>query len=151
MANSSDRHDERDGRDQRHADPHDAATDPRAAAKQDQVRRDHDALQESARRVEASVSSSVRDTPVRSSDLVTSAQQEQMREDHDVLQESARRVAASVPANVRDTPVQPANLASASERSDDERRDTGEARANADAARASARRVQDSLREDRRK
>lgn len=47
------------------ADPEHAETDPRDAALQEQVRADHDALEESARRVEASVPASVRDTPVR--------------------------------------------------------------------------------------
>jgi hypothetical protein len=50
--------------DTRRADPNRAAVDPQNAATQEQVRADHDALQESARRVESSVSSAVRDNPV---------------------------------------------------------------------------------------
>jgi len=51
-----------------HANPDHAATDPRAAAQQDQVKRDHDALEESSRRVESSVPPDVRDTPIRRND-----------------------------------------------------------------------------------
>lgn len=106
----------------RHADPDRAATDPRAAAQQDQVKADHDALLEQSRRVESSVSQSVRDTPVQQSsandtsvphrtdvqvatDPQAAAQQDRVKADHDALEESARRVKASVPADVRDTPV----------------------------------------------
>ena len=55
-----------DGRDNgvRRADPNQAATDPSAAARQDQMKRDHDALADSARRVEGSVPDQVRDQPV---------------------------------------------------------------------------------------
>lgn len=48
-----------------HADPDHAETDPRDAAIQEQVRADRDALEETARRVRASVPANVRDTPVR--------------------------------------------------------------------------------------
>ncbi|HYR29025.1 MAG TPA: hypothetical protein VEU30_11210 [Thermoanaerobaculia bacterium] len=86
--------------------PDNAATDPRAAAVQDQVKRDHDALEESARRVESSVSS----TGGAVTDPAAAAKQDRVREDHDRLEESARRVEASVPPEVRDRPVQPANI-----------------------------------------
>ncbi|HEX6097377.1 MAG TPA: hypothetical protein VF432_13695 [Thermoanaerobaculia bacterium] len=88
------------------ANPDHAATDPRNAAKQDQIRADHDALQESARRVDASVS----DNGGAATDRDAAAKQDRVKADHDRLEESARRVASSVPAEVRDTPVQPANL-----------------------------------------
>ena len=39
----------------RKPDPNDAATDPRDAARQEQIKRDHDALEDSRRRVERSV------------------------------------------------------------------------------------------------
>ena len=84
-------------------DPNNAATDPRAAASQDQVKRDHDALADSARRVESSASQSTTDPDA-------AAKQDRLKADHDRLQELARRVEASVPAEVRDTPVQPVNL-----------------------------------------
>ena len=116
----------------RRPDPDNAATDPRAAAQQDQVKRDHDALEEQARRVEASVPSNQQPA----TDPDAAAKQDQVRADHDRMQESARRVEASVPADVRDTPVQPANIGTQA---------TDEARANADAARDSARRVADSV------
>jgi citrate synthase len=98
-----------DGRDRGHTiNPDNAATDPRAAATQEQVHADHDALQESARRVEASVPDNVRDANQAATDSAAAATQDQVKADHDALQESARRVEASVPADVRDTPVQPA-------------------------------------------
>lgn len=78
-----------------HANPDNAATDPAAAAKQDQVRADHDALQESARRVEASAPANVRDPREAATDTAAAAKQDQTRADHDALQESARRVEAS--------------------------------------------------------
>lgn len=127
----------------RQANPDNAATDRNAAAKQDQVRRDHDALEESVRRVEASVPSNQQ----AATDPAAAAKQDQVRADHDRLQESARRVENSVSADVRDTPVQPAdnyvddgrgNAGSAREHADS-------ARANADAARESARRVENSV------
>jgi hypothetical protein len=68
---------------------------------QDQVKRDHDALEESRRRVESSVNQP-------STDREAAAKQDQVHADHERLEESARRVAASVPQDVRDTPVQPA-------------------------------------------
>ena len=77
--------------------PDNAATDVRAKAQQDQVRADHDALQESARRVEASVPSN--DQPA--TDPVAAARQDQVRADHDRLEESARRVDATAPNSVR--------------------------------------------------
>jgi hypothetical protein len=54
-----------DDRSNHHANPDHAATDPRTAAKQEQVKRDHAALEESARRVDASVSSDNDDTAPR--------------------------------------------------------------------------------------
>jgi hypothetical protein len=117
-----------------HADPERAATDPRAAAQQEQVKRDHDQLEESARRVDASVASG----GGAATDRDAAAKQDRVKADHDALQESARRVEASVPADVRDTPVQPANFTQGAD----------EARANADAMRDSARRVEDSLPEE---
>ena len=44
--------------------PENAAQDPQAAARQEQVQRDSDALRDSARRVEASTPSDVRDRSV---------------------------------------------------------------------------------------
>ena len=44
--------------------PENAARDPQAAARQEQIQRDSDALRESARRVEASAPSEVRDRTV---------------------------------------------------------------------------------------
>jgi hypothetical protein len=115
----------------RHADPDRAATDPRAAAQQEQVKADHDRLEESARRVDASTASGGVAT-----DREAAAKQDRVKADHDALQDSARRVEASVPADVRDTPVQPANFT----------RGADEARANADAMRDSVRRVDDTCR-----
>ena len=114
--------------------PDHAATDPRAAAQQDQVKRDHDLLEESARRVESSVSSDVRDTPVQPANRGA----DEARENADAARDSARRVESSVSSETRDTPVQPAN------------RGADEARENADAARDSARRVDESVNRDRR-
>ena len=126
MSNADDRdHRGRTGNVQK-PDPNNAAVDPKAAARQDQVKADHDALQESARRVNSSVSSDVRETPVQpigrdaggssgsagrvdpdraATDPQAAATQDQIREDHDRLEESARRVDASVPASVRNTPI----------------------------------------------
>jgi hypothetical protein len=73
------------------------------------------------------------------------AQQDQVKRDHDKLEESARRVEASVPAGVRDTPVQAShfnNNNTATEDTTESQRNVDEARANADAARESARRNQ---------
>jgi hypothetical protein len=114
------------------------SNDPNNAASQDQVKRDHDALEESARRVEASVPSNqqpatdsrnaAKQDQVRAdhdaladsarrvessasqptTDPDAAAKQDRVRADHDRLEESARRVEASVPADVRNTPVQPA-------------------------------------------
>lgn len=85
----------------RQHDPNNAATDPNAAAQQDQVKADRDALQEQARRVEASVPSSGE----AATDRDAAAAQDRVKADHDRIQESARRVEASVPADVRDTPI----------------------------------------------
>jgi hypothetical protein len=87
--------------DTHHADPKHAAVDPAAAAKQEQVKADHAALEESARRVESSVSSAVRDTPIRPADTTT-GDAEDARRNADIARESARRVEASV-----DHPVDP--------------------------------------------
>lgn len=144
--------------DVRHPSPKPAASAPVDSASQDQVRADHDALQESARRVEASVPASVRETPVQPAasagsgadqvrnadpakaavDRVAAARQDQVRADHDALEESARRVESSVPADVRDNPVRHSGETSRS--SDDNTqatRDSKTARENADAARES--------------
>ena len=152
-----------------HADPDHAAVDPRAAAKQDQVKADHDALEASARRVESSVSSDVSDTPIRhtpvrddaprttglnrtnrefaATDPQAAARQDQVKADHDALEASARRVKASVPSAVRDTPIQqPANLASSSETVSQS--DLDETRENANAARDSMSRVEEDLDRD---
>lgn len=131
------------------ADPRNAATDPRGAAIQEQVRADHDALEQSQRRVEASVSADVRNTPVQhqdtgadrgmgtaATDASAAAKQDQVHADHDALQESARRVRASVPADVRNTPVQAP---------DRNANDANTAHDNAQAARESARRVEQSV------
>ena len=48
----------------RRPDPSAAAQDPRNAATQDRIRRDHDALQAQAERVRASVPAEIRDKPV---------------------------------------------------------------------------------------
>ena len=78
--------------------PNNAATDPRAAAKQDQVKRDHDVLEESARRVQSSVSAPDHrpDPNHAATDPRAAAKQEQVKRDHDELEESARRVEESV-------------------------------------------------------
>ena len=89
----------------------DVATDARAAARQEQVKADHAALEESARRVESSVGAGLSTTPVHeaATDPAAAAKQDQIKADRDALQESARRVESSVPADVRNTPVQQAN------------------------------------------
>ena len=122
----------------RRANPDNAATDPNAAAKQDQVKRDHDALEASARRVDASVpgqqaatdpdAAAKQDQIKRDHDALeasarrvdasvptatdrnVAAKQDQVKRDHDALEASARRVEASVPPDVRDTPVQRADF-----------------------------------------
>jgi hypothetical protein len=66
-----------------------AATDPRAAAKQEQVKADRDALERSARRVEASVPSDVRETPVQPADAVRAT--DEARRNADALRDSAER------------------------------------------------------------
>jgi hypothetical protein len=130
--------------------PDNAATDPRAAAQQDQVKADHDALEEQARRVEASIPSDVRDPNRAATDPRDAAQQAQIRADHDRLEESARRVEASVPAEVRDTPIQRADLGvEATEDTAQSNRNVDAARQNAEAARESARRVEQSTPDER--
>jgi hypothetical protein len=125
---------------QRHANPDNAAVDPRAAAQQDQVRADHDALEEQARRVEASVPSSGQ----AATDPDAAAAQDRVKADHDRMEAQTRRVEASVPSDVRDTPVQAANLGNATEDTAQSRRNVDAARDNANAARESARRVEES-------
>ncbi|HEX7153006.1 MAG TPA: hypothetical protein VF618_16080 [Thermoanaerobaculia bacterium] len=139
--NSPNRGNDRD--DIHHTNPDHAATDPRAAAQQDQVKADHDALAEQARRVEASVPDNVTDPRRAATDPEAAATQDRVKADHDRMAESARRVEASVPADVRDTPIQAANLGTASEDEAQSRRNVDSARANADAARESARRTED--------
>jgi hypothetical protein len=126
----------RDRNDSHQADPNHAATDPRAAARQDQVRADHAALEESARRIQSS-------TDRGATDSSAAARDSQRRADHDALERSAQRVAASVPADVRDTPVQPLDAARAD-------RDANEAHENAEALRQSARDIQDQESRNRR-
>ncbi len=84
------------------ADPNNAATDANLAARQDQVKANRDALEEQGRRVDASVSADVRDTPVQGmgdTDRTNADRQDQIKADRDALQEQARRVDASIPAN----------------------------------------------------
>jgi hypothetical protein len=78
--------------------PEHAATDSNAAAKQDQVKADHAALEESARRVEASVPSDGE----AATDPRAAAIQDQVRADRDELRESARRVEQSAPVDRTD-------------------------------------------------
>lgn len=121
--------------------PDNAATDPNAAAQQNQVKADHDALQEQARRVEASVPANGE----AATDPDAAAAQDQVHADHDRMEAQTRRVEASVPADVRDTPIERANLGNqATEDNSQSIRNVDAARDNADAARDSARRVQDS-------
>lgn len=116
-----------------------ATTDPAGVAVQEQVRADHDALQEQAARVAATVPASVRNTPIQSSDVAAEAIQEQVKADRDALQDQADRIAATVPASVRNTPIERA----VSPVEDTEARRNGDAaHANAEAAREGARRVQ---------
>jgi hypothetical protein len=131
--------------------PQGAEIDPAAATRQDQVRADHDAMQESARRVAASVPDSVRDNPVRqanpsgandaATDPRAAALQDQVRKDHDALQESARRVESSISAETRDTPIQHTGTGSGDA---DNTEKLDRAARNAEAARESARRVDES-------
>ena len=146
MSDRNDR-DERAGAG-RHVDPANAATDPRAAAQQEQVKADHAALEESTRRVEASVGNSGADTTRRepATDPQAAEKQEQMKADHDELAASARRVESSVSPDVRNTPIQhtdhrssPASPAASG---------AEDAHRNAEIARESARRVEESV-EDR--
>jgi hypothetical protein len=128
----------------RPVDPENAATDPRAAAQQDQIKADHEALQQSARRVESSVQGSARDTAA--TDPAAAALQDRTKADHDRLQESARRVESSVPADVRDTPIQPANTTIDEAQLE---RDLDAARRHADEVREAARRLHESVPEER--
>jgi hypothetical protein len=59
------------------------------------VKADHDALQDQARRVDASVPASVRDTPVEPANR--DARIDEARENADAARDSARRVEQSVP------------------------------------------------------
>lgn len=128
--------------DERRARPDRAAVDTEAAARQDQVHADAQALRESARRVDASLPANGE----AATDPRAAAMQDQIRADHDRLQESARRVDASVSPEVRDTPVQPMNHAPrASDDNSQAIRNVDAAHENAEAAREGARRVHESL------
>lgn len=141
----NDRKRDTETRSQHHADPDHAATDPRAAANQEQIRADHEALEESSRRVQATAREGHLTT-----DPAAAAAQDRVRADHDALQESARRVESSVSAEVRDTPVQPAHFARATENTAELESNAREARDNADALRESARELDsDSASRDR--
>jgi hypothetical protein len=130
------------GGDTERVNPDNAATDTDAAAVQDQIKADAQALRESARRVEASLP----EDGEAATDPNAAAIQDEVRASHDELEEQARRVEASVPAAVRDTPVQPANTGTtASEDTTQARRNVEEAHEHAEAARAGAQRVKDSL------
>jgi hypothetical protein len=96
MSNSQNRN----GRDENRADPNRAATDPRAAEQQRQLKADHDAIEASARRVAASGGDAGTTT-----DPEAAAQQDRIKADHDALEESARRVRGSVPRDVREEPI----------------------------------------------
>lgn len=146
MTSSNDTKDRGNSGDVRRVNPDNAATDPNAAAQQDQVKADRNALEEQARRVEASVPGDTRDPRQAATDPDAAAAQDRVKADHDRMQESARRVEASVPADVRDTPVQRANPGTdATEDTGQSSRNADAARENADASRESARRVQDSV------
>jgi hypothetical protein len=141
MANSNDANSGNTGDVRRH-NPDNAATDPNAAAQQEQVKADHDALQAQAARVEASVPRN--NQPATDPDAA--ATQDRVKADHDRMQAQSARIEASVPADVRDTPIERANLGNtASEDTAQSTRNVDAARDNADAARESARRVQDSV------
>lgn len=146
MGNENRRNDDavtRDG--ERHADPANAATDPHAAAQQAQVKADHDALEESARRVESSVEGrNATFAGEAATDPAAARKQDQVKADHDALAASARRVESSVSADVRDTPVQHTDLRSGAGTTGD----ADDARRNADIARDSARRVDASVDEE---
>ncbi len=75
-----------DDRETHQADPSHAATDRGAAAQQEQVKRDHDRLEESARRVESSVPSSGAAT-----DAGAAEQQDRVAGNAGALRDSARR------------------------------------------------------------
>ena len=142
MASSNHTNSDGNGSDQRRAPPDRAAVDTEAAAKQDQVHADAQALRESARRVEASLPAHGE----AATDPRAAAMQDQIKADHDLLQESARRVEQSVSAEVRDTPVQPMNHpARASDDNSQAIRNVDAAHENAEAAREGARRVNESL------
>jgi hypothetical protein len=150
MSNSGDGNDRSNGGNtgdvRHHHDPDNAATDPRAAAQQEQVKADKNALEEQARRVEASVPNDTRDPGAAATDPDAAAAQDRVKADHDRMQDHARRVEASVPADVRDTPIQASDAAgNATEDTSESRRKVDAAHANAEAARESAQRVQDSV------
>lgn len=104
------------------ANPNNAATDPRAAAQQDEVKRNHDALEAQKERVDASVPHGGREA---ATDRDAAAVQDQVRRDHDRLEQSARRVESSVNRDSEDPEA---------------RRKVDEAHRNAEAARDSANR-----------
>lgn len=88
-------------------DPENAATDPRAAAQQDQIRADHEALQEASRRVQSSVPPDVRDTPIQPANFAGAIDEAQLDRDlddarrhADQVRETARRLEESVPEEV---------------------------------------------------
>lgn len=136
-SNNDNRNDNRNDTGVRQHNPENAATDPVAAAQQDQVKRDHDALAAQAARVDASVPANGE----AATDPDAAARQDQVKADHDRMAEASRRIEASVPADVRDNPVPPSNLGvNATEDTTQSRQNVDNARANADAARDSARR-----------
>ena len=83
----------------RQADPQQAATDPVAAARQEQVRADHDALQESERRVDASVSQEVRDRPVHSASDGPSEDATEAKRNSEAAHENAEAARRSADRN----------------------------------------------------
>jgi hypothetical protein len=117
--------------------PDNAATDPRAAAQQRQIKKDHDVLVASAKRTAATASGDQRGASARRSnrngaatDPRGAAIQKQVKRDRDSLAATARRI-DSTAAVVEDP--------EAARKSD-------RAHKNAEAARKSARRVQRSTR-----
>lgn len=91
--------------DEHHVNPDHAATDPRAAAQQEQVKADKSALEDQSRRVEASVPAGVRDTPVQPSNAAGQATEDTAQSvrntdlahiNAEASRESARRVQDSV-------------------------------------------------------
>jgi hypothetical protein len=90
------------------ANPENAAVDPHAAAQQEQVKADRDALRDTARRLESTPTEQGSEP---ATDPAAAAKQDQVRADTAAIEESARRVQSSVSAEVRDTPIQPASEA----------------------------------------